>query len=94
VSDRLLADVVTVGELLEVLSQLSPDVPVVLSCDGEGNVYRPLVAVSDRVRYVPSSRERGDVVPCPEHMSAVDDMLLAGLSLSSAVDAVVLWPAG
>lgn len=90
VPGRFLDGDATVGELLEVPPKPTSDVPVALPYDGERNANRPTDVVADRVWHVPPSVNHVETLPRPTDTAVADHMLLAVVSSSSAIDAVVL----
>jgi hypothetical protein len=73
----------TVGELLESLAGLKPDLMVVLQEDAEGNGYSPL-AGAEVGYYVPQSTWSGDVYSQED----IDN----GDAEEGGQDVLILWP--
>lgn len=73
----------TVGELLESLAGLKPDMLVVLQEDAEGNGYSPLSG-AEIAYYVPLSTWSGEVY-------SQEDLASEG-HVAGGQDVLVLWP--
>ena len=81
----------TVGEVLDALSTYPRDHIVVLSKDGEGNAYSPLVDLEERM-YAPESTWSGDVYLTPEDLAKESNPDEHAQAPGDAVRSVVLWP--
>ena len=92
----------TVGELIEQLSNYPPDTILVMSSDEEGNSYSPLAAIDDNCMYIADSTWSGEITP----RYLTEDMRKAGWEEEDVYDyveegyeprtdgvpAIVLWP--
>lgn len=73
----------TAKKLIERLSTVPPDTPVVMSKDGEGNGFSPLAEADTAARYVEETTWAGDVLH-PDDYDAYDP--------ESMTHVVCLWP--
>lgn len=77
-----------VSELITILKDLDPDTIIVLSQDGEGNNYSPLIAV-DKALYVPENTWSGYALFSNNDDYENDE---GHFTPEDAQDAVVFWP--
>ncbi|MDT0318519.1 hypothetical protein [Streptomyces millisiae] len=84
----------TVGQLKTVLCALPDDMLVVLSSDGEGNRYSPLLDLAQAM-YLDEAGGRGRVYPTSEELrrdTGARDLLSPDAIPADAVAAVLLYP--
>lgn len=89
-SDRMTG--ITVRELREALADMSDDMVVVLSSDGEGNGFSPLGEV-DESMYLAEGDHYGETYPTPEAVADPHNQFTEDDEAPAGAERVVtLWP--
>lgn len=78
---------ITIKELIAALSECDPNLPVILSDDGEGNNHSPLAGYFDDCKYLPENTYSGVVYSEDEVEEGFDQY-----NDPAAVRCVVLYP--
>jgi hypothetical protein len=79
----------TVGELIEKLSQYPDDMPVILSIDEEGNGFNPIYVVEESMWF--SSWGEEQIYPLDKYIG-FDGYTEEDRAPEGSIRAVVLWP--